>query len=269
MARKQIKVSKATLLTCFVLIGFILLLLPQSTTNKFNFAFIRLFSFCLNIGANPSGYPAVNAHSGSQFVDRRTHNNLWIAYANLQEDFFQEHKQLEKLAGLRIALPSPGTNLVPGQVTGKREHEIIINRGSSDGLAKGQYVLGYNSIIGIVAEVSSNLSRVRLITSPASEIPVRIALDEDDIYIHPIMTGTGTNHAKMKVKRTFNNIKEGYRVYAAQKTGFLETPRIIGKISECVIDENNPVMWDIAVEPACDLDNIADITVIVIKSGKD
>lgn len=268
MARKQIKVSKATLLTCLVLIGFILLLLPQSTTNKFNFAFIRLFGFCLNIGANPSGYSAVDAHPGSQFVDRQTHNNLWIAYANLQEDFFQEHRQLEKLAGLRIALPSPGTNLVPGQVTGRKEHEIIINRGSSDGLAKGQYVLGYNSIIGIVAEVSSNLSRVKLITSPASKIPVRIALDEDDIYIHPFMTGTGTNRAKIEVKQTYK-VKQGYRVYAAQKTGFLEIPRIIGKISRCVINESNPVIWDITVEPACDLDNITDVTIIVIKSEKD
>ena len=268
MARKQTKVSKATLLTCLVLIGFILLLLPQSTTNKLNFAFIRLFGFCLNIGANPSSYPAVDAHLGSQFVDRQTHNKLWIAYVNLQEDFFQEHKQLEKLAGLRIALPGPGTNLVPGQVTGRRGHEIIINRGSSDGLAKGQYVLGYNSIIGTVAEVSPDLSRVRLITSPASKIPVRIALDEDDIYIHPFMTGKGANQAKIEVKQTYR-VKQGYRVYAAQKTGFLEIPRIIGKISRCVIDERNPVIWDITVEPACDLDNITDITVIVIKSGKD
>ena len=158
---------------------------------------------------------------------------------------------------------------MPGQVTGRREHEIIINRGFTDGLAKGQYVLGHNSIIGTVAEISSNLSSVRLITSPASEIPVRIALDEDDIYIHPIMTGAGTNRARIEVKRTFNNIKEGYRVYAAQETGFLETPRIIGKISRCVINENNPVMWDITVEPACDLNNIVDVTVIVIKSVKD
>ena len=268
MARKRTKVSKATLLTCLVLIGVILLLLPQDTTNKLNFAFIRLFGFCLNIGATSPGYSAADIHSGSQFVDRQTHNKLWIAYANLQVDFFQEHEQLEKLAGLRIALPSPGTNLVPGQVTSRKEHEIFINRGSSDGLAKGQYVLGYNSIIGVVAEVSSNLASVRLITSPASEIPVRVALDEDNIYIHPIMTGAGTNRARMKVKQTFK-VKQDYRVYAAQKTGFLDTPRIIGKISKCVIDENNPVMWDITVEPAYDLNNITDVTVIVIKSVKD
>ena len=84
MARKQTKVSKATLLTCLVLIGFILLLLPQSTTNRLNFAFIRFFGFCLNIGANPSGYSVADIHSDSQFVDRQTHNKLWVAYVNLQ-----------------------------------------------------------------------------------------------------------------------------------------------------------------------------------------
>lgn len=264
MARKQIKVSKTALLTCLVLIGFILLLLPQSTTNKLNFAFVRIFGFCLNIGSNPSGYQAMDYRDGSQFVDRRTHNKLWIAYVNLQEDFSKEHTQLEKLAGLRIDLPSPGTNLVPGQVTGRRKDEIIINRGSSDGLAKGQYVLGYNSIIGTVAEISSDLSSVKLITNTASEIPVRIAMDEDGIYINSTMSGAGTNRGRMKIKRTFN-VKKGYRVYAAQRTGLLETPRIIGRISKCVIDEDNPVVWDITVEPACDLNTIVDVTVIVIK----
>ena len=51
----------------------------------------------------------------------------------------------------------------------------------------------------------------------------------------------------------------------AQRTGLLETPRIIGRISKCVIDEDNPVVWDITVEPACDLNTIVDVTVIVIK----
>ena len=268
MASKHIKVSKMALLTGLVLTGFILLLLPQSTTNKLNFAFVRIFGFCFNIGANPPGYSAVDYRDGSQFVDRGTHNKLWIAYVNLQEDFAREHAQLEKLAGLRIDLPSPGTNLVPGQVTGRRKNEIIINRGSSDALAKGQYVLGYNSIIGTVDEISSDLSTVKLITSPASEIPVRIAMDEDDIYINSTMAGAGMNKGRIKVKRTFN-VKKGYRVYAAQRTGFLETPRIIGRISRCVIDEDNPVVWDITVEPACDLNNITDVTVVVIKSGKD
>ena len=268
MARKQTKVSKAALLTCLVLVGFILLLLPQSTTNKLNFAFVRIFGFCLKIGSNPASYSAMDFGQGSQFVDRQTHNKLWIAYANLQEDFFQEHQRLEKLASLRIALPSPGTCLVPGEVTIRRENEIIINRGSSDGLAKGQYVLGYNSIIGTVDDVDKNMASVKFITSPTSRIPVRVALNEDDIYIHTIMTGTGSNDAKIRdVKREFN-VKTGYRVYAAKTIGLLETPRIIGKISKCIIDEDNPVVWDISVTPACDLNVIDDVTVIIIKSGE-
>lgn len=265
MARKQIKVSKTTLLTCLVLIGFILLLLPQGTTNKLNFAFIRIFSFCLNIGAPLPNYSPGGFSSHSQLVDRQTHNKLWIAYANLQEDFFQEHNQLEKLAGLRIALPSPGTRLVPGRVVDRRPQEIIINRGSADELEKGQYVLGYNSVIGTVAEVSSNMASVKLITSPGCSILARIALDEDNIYINSIMTGKGTNQANIQVKQTFN-VKQGYRVYAAREASLLETPRIIGRISKCVIDDDNPLMWDITVEPACDLNTIDYVTVIVIKS---
>ena len=268
MARKQTKVSKAALLTCLVLVGFILLLLPQSTTNKLNFAFVRIFGFCLKIGSNPADYSAIDFGQGSQFVDRQTHNKVWIAYANPQEDFFQEHQQLERLAGLRIALPNVGTCLVPGEVTGRRASDIIINRGSSDGLAKGQYVLGYNSIIGTVDDVDTNMASVKLMTSLGSRIPVRVALDKDDIYIHTIMTGGGSTGAKIRDVKLKFEVRTGYRVYAAKKIGLLSTPRIIGKISNCVINEDNPVVWDISVEPACDLNAVDNVTVIVIKSGE-
>ena len=46
----------------------------------------------------------------------------------------------------------------------------------------------------------------------------------------------------------------------------LQVPRIIGRVLKCKIDENNPVVWDITVEPACDLNKLADVTVIVVKT---
>jgi hypothetical protein len=39
---------------------------------------------------------------------------------------------------------------------------------------------------------------------------------------------------------------------------------IIGKVAECKRDDENPSLWDITVEPACDIERLNDVAVIVM-----
>ena len=271
MARKTIKPSKVTLFSCLLLLGAIILLLPQSTTNSFNFAFVRAFGFCLKPASSSARTLALPEGLGRQYVDRNTHNKLWIAYQNLQEDFYMQRRQLEKLAGLRVELPSPGMNLVPATITSRRKNdEIVINRGSLHNIAKGQYVLGNNSIVGLIAEASEDMASIKLITHPSCKIDIKIVTDpENDISIRRIMVGSKSNIAKIANVRRKYKVETDWPVYATQKTGYLATSRIIGRISKCVVDEDNPLIWDITVSPACNLDELADVHVIVMNEKPD
>jgi rod shape-determining protein MreC len=135
---------------------------------------------------------------------------------------------------------------------------IIINRGQNDGLKKGQFVLGGNSIIGTISDVSPRTARVELITEATSNMAVEIG------EVKTLIQGYGRNSAKVKLVSTKHEVKIGDSVYACKKPGFLDAPIIVGTISKFRKDDENPLLWDITVKPACDIERLNSVTVIVM-----
>jgi len=270
MARMRFKPSKLTLFISLVLLGFIFLLIPQNITSRLNFAFVGIFRFFLNIGPSTAYYePAENSKTSPYFVPRHEYNKLWVAFTNLEAQILEQKKQIEELGKVRMTEPDPATGLVLAKIVNRRKQEFIINKGTADGLANGQYVLGDNAVIGWIEQASADISSVRLITSSACKLGVKISAPEADVYFNGTMAGDDKTGAKILNVPKKYNIKEDYYVYAAPKAGFLQSPRIIGRVSRCVVDRSNPVLWEIGVEPAYNFDKLTDVAVIVLKTGPD
>lgn len=66
-------------------------------------------------------------------------------------------------------------------------HQIVINKGASDGVYEGQPVLDQNGIVGQILHVGASSSRVLLITDLNHSIPLRISRNG----IRLIATGSG------------------------------------------------------------------------------
>lgn len=266
MARAKFKPSKLTLFTGLLLIGIILLLVPQSVTSKLNLAFFDVFGFFLNIGSSAAYQQKAQPDSPEDAL-RREYNQLQVAYQNLQAQFDEQKKQIEQLGRIRMTEPDPAAGLVLAKVINRRKNEFIINRGSADGLVKGQFVLGDNAVIGCIEDVSADISSVKLISSSACKMHVKISAPDVNSYYNGTIQGDDKDSAKVLNVSKKYKIKDGYYVYAAPKPGFLQSSRIIGRISKCATDETNPVLWSIWVKPAYDFDEITDVAVIVIKQG--
>ena len=71
--------------------------------------------------------------------------------------------------------------------------QLEINKGSKDGILKGQTVIGPGGLIGLVDSTTPYTSRVRLLTDPGHQIGVWI----DRTKRHGILTGMGTNRPKL------------------------------------------------------------------------
>ncbi len=253
------------LFTWCMLTGFIFLFTPQSITNKFQFAFARIFRWPLSIGRNISlstraQQPMTNVISRSEY--NRLQNHL----ANITEQWQQERLKVEKLSGLRNRFPLEGVKLVLADVitasVSASHSELIINRGQDDGLAKGQFVLGDNSVIGVVDSVDSGTGRIRLITDSASKIEVQIA------GTNRILQGVGRNSARVEMLSTEYKVKVGDRLFARKKPGFLDVAMITGRVSRCKVDEQHPLLWDITVEPACELEALDNVAVIIMNPSR-
>jgi rod shape-determining protein MreC len=257
MARKLSKVSAPMLFTWFMLAGFILLFTPQSLTKKFQFGFARFFQWPLSFGRSFSLSATRSVLSDAS--DEAAYMNH---IANLEIWLERERRKVEQLSRLRERLPLENVRLMPADVTTASDglqSEFFINRGENDGLAKGQLVLSENSIIGTICEISYRSAQVRLVTDPESRIAVEIGRSG----LRRLMRGTGDNSAKIEMVSKKHKVQAGDKIFAAPQVGFLDDPIIVGEITRCEIDDENPSLWDITVEPVFDVDRLYDIDVIV------
>lgn len=244
-----------------MLAAFILLFAPQSLTNKFQFAFVRIFRWPLSIGRNIS-ILARTYQPPEDVVNRSEFNKLQNLLNDVIAQRDQEHKEVERLSGLRKRFPLEGANLLSaGVITAtidKLRSELIIDRGEKDGLATDQFVLADNSIIGTISHVDSRTARVRLFTDSQSNMAVRIG----KLNIERIMKGSGDNLAKVEMIK--DKVKIGSEIMAGKKPGFLDTPMIAGRVARCERNAQSPLLWDITVEPVCDMEKLNGVTVIVM-----
>jgi len=253
------------LFTWFMLAGLIFLFAPQSLTNKFQFAFTRIFRWPLSIGRNISLAARIQQPSNAP-ANKETQYQNYIA--DLEATLKQEHQKVEELSGLRNRLPLEGAKLMLADVItasiDRLHSELTINRGGDDGLAKGQFALADNSIIGTISETSSRTARVKLFTDPTSKIPVKIG----KLNVERVMQGSGNDLAKIQLLQMEHKVKTGDVIYAGKKAGFLDAPMIIGKVAQCKRDDQNPSLWDITVKPACDIERLTGVAVIIINPRK-
>ncbi|MHC4911789.1 MAG: rod shape-determining protein MreC [Planctomycetota bacterium] len=261
--RRLGSVSRRMVFTWFALASLILLVAPQSFTGKFQFAFARIFHWPLSIGRNIS-LSARTRQPLKDAVSQREHNQLQNHLANITEELLQKHRKVEELSGLRDRLYAlQGAMLVladviTGSISG--EHNFVVNRGESDGLDVGQFVLGDNSVIGTISEVSARTSIVRLITDPASNIAARIV----GLNVETVIQGDGKDSVKVQLLSMKHKVRVGDDVYACKKPGFLDAPIKIGTIAEYKRDDENPLLWDITVKPACDIKKLTDVAIIIM-----
>jgi len=181
------------------------------------------------------------------------------------QDLLQKQRKLEKLSGLydRLYVLEGAMLMVADVITATldgAQNELVINRGENDGLAEGQFVLGDNSVVGTISDVSSRTACVKLFTDPTSRIAVKIA----ELNVERLMQGSGNNSAKVQLVSIKHKVKTGDIVYAGKNPGFLDAPMIIGTVAQCKRDDENPSLWDITVKPACDIEGLNDVAVIVM-----
>ncbi len=246
------------LFTWFTLAGFILLFSPGNLTNKFQFAFHRIFRWPLSIGRNISLSAGTRQPLGD-VVTRDEYERIQNHLANIIQQRDYEYEKAKKLSKMRNIPAWERMGFVLADVItvsiDELRSELIINRGLDDGLVKGQFVLADNSVIGTIADVDARSARINLFTDPTSNIAVKIGNSK---YL---MQGSGGNLAKVKMVK--HKVKVGSEVMAGKEPGFLDIPIIIGKVARC---ESNaqPLLWDITVEPVCDIQKAENIVVIVM-----
>jgi cell shape-determining protein MreC len=268
MVRKHTRVANRWLFTWFILTGFIFLFLPENTTGRFQLGFVRVFRWPLSLGGSVA-LTAQTQQSLTDTVPRREYDKLIAYSANLKETLDQQRSKFEQLYGLYNHYVWQGADFVVADVTtatvNGSQGELIIDCRRNAGLAKGQYVLGDNSVIGTISDISSDAASVRLFTDPGSVIPVKVG----QVSTPTVMKGCGQNLAKIRMLKLSKQVEAGEYVFALRQAGFLDAPVVIGKVVKCERNrDRSATVWDVTVEPACDIKKLEDVAVIIMNPQK-
>jgi cell shape-determining protein MreC len=265
MARKRREISNRMLLVWLSLGGFILLLSPQKITGTLQGVFTHAFRFPLHLGRSITLSARVANTPG--YADWRTDRQYENHIANLTAELEQKNRQIEELARIRYRQRAlEGAALVIGDVITANlsgpHNELLINRGQSDFLQPGQFVLADNCIVGTITQVWPRQAKVRLISDSASRLPVKIAGLDNAVW----MFGAGDGRAVIRWSKA--NPAVGHDVIAQEQPGFLDCPMIAGKVAGCERNDQNALLWDITVRPACDVQMLPSVVVIVMNPAE-
>jgi rod shape-determining protein MreC len=253
--------------------GLICLFLPQSLTNRLHITFLGLYKFTPSLGRSIPLAAVSTSVSTSQPDDEQSrrlrqleteYNQLQNHLANLNAELAAEHAKVESLAAMRTRFPGLSgakfidADIIDGFKTGN--YKIMINRGESDGIRKGQYVLANNSVIGQIYEAQSRTATVKLITDKNSSIAVEI----EGSRAMRVMKGTGKNYARIGMVPKSKHITKGLAVYTYKNPGLLDVPIVAGKVAQLKPDDDNPLLWDITVTPVVKIEDAVSVTVVVM-----
>jgi rod shape-determining protein MreC len=256
----------------------ICLFLPQDFTNRVHLAFRGLYKFTPSLGRSiaPLAVVAPTAVSANQDDEQLRRyqkleaekNQLENHLANLSAELAAEHNKVETLSAMRSRFPGlGGAGFVNADIIAgfkANDNRIMINRGETDGIRKDQYVLSDNSVIGIVQETQSRTAVVKLITDKESRLKVEIAGSKAQRR----MDGTGKGYARIGMVPNKKRVNKGDAVYTYKNPGLLDVPIIVGKVTECKPDDDNPLLWDITVRPAVKIEELTGVTVVVMNPQK-
>ena len=125
-----------------------------------------------------------------EVLNKSVEQEVLISLKQLNKD----NKRLRKILSLqRLSEPETISASVISRKTGSWWRQIILNKGSKDGVEVGSFVVGPGGLLGRVNNTSLFTSTVILLTSPESKVGVWV----ERIQSHGLLVGLGNDYPKV------------------------------------------------------------------------
>ena len=142
-------------------------------------------------------------------------------------------------------------------------NSLTIDKGSKNGIKKGDAVITSNGIIGKIVSVSNFSSTVKLLTSDEISNKISVKISSNDEYLYGLLIGYDKEYNVYKLEGITNSnyISEGDIVTTTGLTDYFPSGILIGKVSKVVKDEYD-LNSIVEVTPSVNFENISVVTVL-------
>ncbi len=114
--------------------------------------------------------------------------------------------------------------------------QIILGRGSNDGIKKGFVVTGTGGLVGRVIDVTSHTSRILLISDPTSRVGVNIKVGSRRYM--GFIRGLGNDKAVMEFFDKMPNIRPGYKAYTSVVSQLFPPGLLVGVVESVDLNKS-------------------------------
>lgn len=204
--------------------------------------------------------------------------DLYKKYTKLKEKvdktdlYYSQVKELQKeVAELKSTLDLNATlseytymnATVVNRNIGYWYNNLVIDKGSKNGVKKGDAVIINSGLIGKITNVSNFSSTVKLLTSDEISNKISVKVDSKDGYEYGLLIGYDKEYNIYKLEGITNSdkIKEGDLVTTTGLTDYFPSGLLIGNVSRVVKDEYD-LNSIVEVTPSVNFENISIVTVL-------
>ena len=152
------------------------------------------------------------------------------------------------------------TEVIASEAAGEDSRDLVINRGSRDGLRAGYGVISEEGIIiGKIVETKETTAKICLTTSPNCQLAA--ALQNQD-KTQGITSGDLGLTIKMNYIPKLEKVVKGDLAISSGLGGNIPRGLVIGRVT-AIKNESNEVWQEATIEPIANLDNLTIVAVII------
>jgi rod shape-determining protein MreC len=154
---------------------------------------------------------------------------------NELQELKNQNQQLKQLGSYSAAVPTKGV-LAPIVLRSADNwwQQVTIGRGSADGIAVDQIVVGIGGVVGRIISVSPHTSRVLLVSDPNSRIGVLVSRTRN----MGILQGTRANQAVLQFFDKRPTVKKGDIIATSAVSQLFPTGLAVGRVVETNLNKS-------------------------------
>lgn len=185
-------------------------------------------------------------------------------YAQIKE-LKKEINDLKKTLDLNATLSEYNTinATVVNRNVGYWYNSLTIDKGSKNGVKKGDAVVTNKGLIGKIVNVSNFSSSIKLLTSDEISNKISVKVEDNNTYYYGLLIGYNSERKIYEIEgiTDYKKIKEGDLVTTTGLTDYFPSGLLVGKVSRIVKDEYD-LSSIVEVKPAADFEDISTVVVL-------
>jgi rod shape-determining protein MreC len=182
---------------------------------------------------------------------RRSEDQVRLAQLETENQRLRGLLQLQTLSPTRLSAP------VISRVPGGWWQQLLLGKGSLEGVKVGQAVLAPGGLIGLVSSVTPTTATVTLLTDPSSRVGVWVARNRH----HALLSGLGTNRPVVRFLEKDPQVQPGDVVFTSPASTLVPPNLPVGVLQS--VDERADPAPEAVVQLIAPIDAVDWVQVLV------